>query len=385
MSRTLQELGFHVLALDNNENQTSGASRWSAKEAARKLKGKHRNDSQTLNGIRKGSLTHRTVHVSPRTLEESIADWLSDPPGVQRHDCDGPDGDHPPEPVPVLMVALHACGSLTIDVLRTFLSDRARTPQGKGVEPAWRPHSLIVVGCCYNLMSPPGAPSTYLVINAEHERSISDFPLSKRLRDLDPTPKLTIAAFHLAAQVPSQWLKDEGSLRGAELALRKVVYRALLHPLLQVVGTQSNTMADHAILSERPIQPGLGETLGNRRLGKLNDRAYQDWPTFLDSATTKLGIALVAITTPLPDWFTHEAARLKMESALLVLQTLRCILGLLIETLILLDRLDWIKQELAEMNDCGQEVEMVNLFDQATGSGRNVALVIKPATKKFIS
>lgn len=222
---------------------------------------------------------------------------------------------------------------------------------------------------------------TYVAINAEHERpEITDFPLSKPLRDLHPIPKLTTAALHLAAQVPSQWLKDEDAIRGAELALRKVVYRALLQPVLQVAAAQSNATADPGTLPERAVQPGLGETLGNRRLGKLNDKVYQDWPTFLECATDKLGIDLAAVSTSLPDWFTHEAARLKTESALFVLQTLRCILGPLIETLILLDRHDWIKDQLAEMNDRGQEVEVdiVNLFDQATGSGRNIALVIKP-------
>lgn len=372
-----------MLALDNNENQTSGANRWTTKEAARKLNRKHRSSSHTPNGARKGSLTHRTVHVCPRTLEESIADWLSDPSGIQRHDVPGI--HHSPtrtEPVPVLMVALHACGSLTVDVLRTFLSDRARAPQAKGVGCAWKPHSLVVVGCCYNLMSSSGTPSIYVAINTEHERNFTDFPLSKPLRDLNPIPKLTIAAVHLAAQVPSQWLKDADAIRRAELALRKVVYRALLQPILQVAVARSNVIADHATLSERPIQPGLGETLENRRLGKLNDKAYQDWPTFLERATGRLGIDHEAISASLPDWFTHEAARLKLESALFVLQTLRCILGPLIETLILLDRRDWIKQALTEMNDRGQEVEveMVNLFDQAIGSGRNVALVIKPAT-----
>ena len=207
--------------------------------------------------------------------------------------------------------------------------------------------------------------------------------MSKPLRDLEPIPKLTTSALHLAAQVPSQWLRDEDAIQGAELALRKVVYRALLQPVLQVADARSNMTADPPTLPERPVLPGLGETLGNRRLGKLNDKAYQDWPTFLERATDKLGIDLAAISTSLPDWFTDGATRLKMESALFVLQTLRCLLGPLIETLILLDRRDWIKYELAEMNDCGQvvEVEMVNLFDQATGSGRNVALVIKPATE----
>ncbi|KAH0832235.1 hypothetical protein J3R83DRAFT_13209 [Lanmaoa asiatica] len=395
LSRALQELDFHVLALDNNENQTSGAKRWKTKEAVRKLKREHRTKPEGVRkptknlpshsrvesteqenaahhsvpqnqiGAPKGSLTHRTVHVCPRTLAESIADWLIDPPGIQRRD--DPNIHHSltrPEPVPVMLVALHACGSLTVDVLRTFLSDRARASQETEVERAWRPHSLVVVGCCYNLMSP------------------SDFPLSKPLRDLDPVPKLTNAAVHLAAQVPSQWLKSEDTTHGAELALRKVVYRALLQPLLHAAAVRSNVLGDHATLSGfRPIQPGLGETLENRRLGKLNNKAYQDWPTFLECATNKLGIDRAAISPSLPDWFTQEAARLKIESALFVLQTLRCILGPAIETLILLDRRDWIQHELAGMDDCGQEVEveMVNLFDQATGSGRNVALVIKRA------
>lgn len=211
---------------------------------------------------------------------------------------------------------------------------------------------------------------------------IADFPLSKPLRDLDPVPKLTIAATHLAAQVPSQWLKSEGAIRSAELALRKVVYRALLQPVLHAAAAHLKALGDRAMLSERPVQSSVGETLENRKLGKLNDKAYQDWPTFLECATNKLGIDRAAISASLPDWLTHEAARLRMESALFVLQTLRCILGPLIETLILLDRRDWIQHELAEMNDRGQEVEveLINLFDQATGSGRNVALAIKPAT-----
>ncbi|KAG6372805.1 hypothetical protein JVT61DRAFT_7212 [Boletus reticuloceps] len=384
LSRALQELDFHVLALDNNESQTLGANQWTTKEAARKVKRRHRGDSQTPDEVRKGSLTHQTVHVFPRRLEDSVANWLSEHPDIRRNG--EPDLHHPPtrpEPVPVLMVALHACGSLTVDVLRTFLlGRRPRTPQATDENRAWRPHSLVVVGCCYNLMSPSGTPSAHVIINAGHERpNVTDFPLSKPLRDLDPVPKLTIAAVHLAAQVPSQWLKDAATVQSAALALRKVVYRALLQPVLQAAAAQPNSIADHAIHSERPIQSGLGESPENRRLGKLNDRAYQDWPTFLERATDKLGINLVELITPLPAWFTHEAARLKMESALFVLQTLRCILGPLIETLILLDRRDWIKDELAEMSG-GQEVEveMVNLFDQATGSGRNVALVMKPAT-----
>jgi len=50
--------------------------------------------------------------------------------------------------------------------------------------------------------------------------------------------------------------------------------------------------------------------------------------------------------------------------------------------MILLDRLLWIREELADMTGgVGSEmdVQLVNLFDQATGSGRNVGIVVKPS------
>lgn len=56
-------------------------------------------------------------------------------------------------------------------------------------------------------------------------------------------------------------------------------------------------------------------------------------------------------------------------------------MGPLIETLILLDRHEWIREELDESGESQpntMDVDLINLFDQATGSGRNVAIVIKP-------
>ncbi|KIK95803.1 hypothetical protein PAXRUDRAFT_354511 [Paxillus rubicundulus Ve08.2h10] len=401
LSRALQDLGFHVLALDNNENQTSGADRWKTKEVARKLKhqcyknfrgvdeplgesdvsrdkstdSEHKahlqdSDVKSLDGEWKGSLTHRTVHINARTLGKSVTDWLlAESPEIKNRDDNRSIGASPnrPEHVPVMFVALHACGSLTVDVLRTFLSFHHRTSSVSNVvETEWQPHSLVVVGCCYNLMSP------------------SDFPLSKALREVNPTPRLPIAALHLAAQVPSQWLKNQPATQNAELAIRKVVYRALLQPVLHAAAQpRSNVTTHNTSQSEQdrpPIQPGLGETPENRRLGKLNNEAYKDWSTFLERATSRMGIDIAAISQSLPNWFFDEGSRMKMEEGLSVLQTLRCILGPLIESLIILDRYEWIRHELAEMNGGGQkmDVEIVNLFDQATGSGRNVALVIKP-------
>jgi len=69
-----------------------------------------------------------------------------------------------------------------------------------------------------------------------------------------------------------------------------------------------------------------------------------------------------------------------LERRLEVLHVLRCLLGPVVESLIVLDRLAWVREALSEMSGgTHMQVEAVNLFDQATGSGRNIAIVIAPA------
>ncbi|KAG1749349.1 methyltransferase domain-containing protein [Suillus lakei] len=403
LSRALQNLGLHVLALDSNEIQTSGAERWKVKEAARRQKqlkrGKdaqsvpdsnhHCNDplfqlhvptsvpsacTASKNKIhsRMGSLTHQTICINPRTLELSIHDWLLSSEDNQIAGCmigdllvDRTERRTPKEkPVPVMMVALHACGSLTPDVLRAFLSNYRR-PSAPAIC-TWTAQALVVVGCCYNLMAP------------------EDFPLSRSLRERTPVATLPFASRHLAAQIPSQWLRNETSARETSLAIRKVVFRALLQPVLQTIGAREASANHIATSSSHHIEDlrGAGQTPENRRLGKLPDTAYKDWETFLDEATSKTGVRLDQIATQLPVYFHNERRRRHLESALSVLHVLRCIMGPLIESLILLDRQEWIREELTESSESQEsdtvDVDVVNLFDQATGSGRNVAIVIKP-------
>ncbi|KAG2144185.1 uncharacterized protein EDB93DRAFT_550035 [Suillus bovinus] len=405
LSRALQNLGLHVLALDSNEIQTSGAERWKAKEAARRQKqlkrGKgvqalphshhHYNDplfqsnvatsvpsastaSKIIMHSHTGSLTHQTICIDPHTLESSIHDWLSSGEDDQIAGCINMIGDLPVDGterrtaeeklIPVMMVALHACGSLTPDVLRTFLSNYRR-PSAPGVR-IWTAQALIVVGCCYNLMAP------------------EDFPLSRSLRERTPVATLPLASRHLATQIPSQWFRNETSTRETSLAIRKVVFRALLQPVLEIIGAREAS-AIHTVTSPScnvEELRGAGQTPENRRLGKLPDAAYKDWDTFLDRATSKTGVRLDQIAAQLPVYIHDKHRRLQLESALSVLHVLRCIMGPLIESLILLDRHEWIREELSQSSETqdssAMDVRLVNLFDQATGSGRNVAIVIKP-------
>lgn len=161
LSRALQEQGLHVLALDSNEVQTSGANKWKIKDALRRAHEQRRGAFQeghscandTLRSptptdpVGNGSLTHRTVHIQQKSLEVAVSEWLRfGAPGFPSSSQD---------PIPIMFVALHACGSLTVDILRTFL---AHWEKAEDSEPprTWEPHSLVVVGCCYNLISPSG-------------------------------------------------------------------------------------------------------------------------------------------------------------------------------------------------------------------------------------
>lgn len=138
---------------------------------------------------------------------------------------------------------------------------------------------------------------------------------------------------------------------------------------------------------------GTGNTLTHRRLGKINNKAYENWEDFLKVAGEKMGVHLSTTShsillpvnesanlSPLEEsqYQETEKARWKnMESRLEVLHVLRCLLGPLVESMILLDRLIWIREELQVRTDANSiEADLVNLFDQTTGSGRNVAIVI---------
>jgi len=130
----------------------------------------------------------------------------------------------------------------------------------------------------------------------------------------------------------------------------------------------------------------------------LPDSAYADWGTFLAAAGQKLNVDLSAAATDKRD--------LLLERRLEILHVLRCLIGPLVESLIILDRVQWLKEEWAvddleastdddgprdsladaipEKQGGGARVEAINLFDQATGSGRNVAIILVPASQSHL-
>ncbi|KAF9524475.1 methyltransferase domain-containing protein [Crepidotus variabilis] len=361
-----------ILALDADEAQTTGAKKW---------------EDRVLPNV-SPPIFHKTTLITPQNLVAVIDEWIYE--------------DRPahvsPEPSPVILVALHACGSLTTDVVRAYFASKSRSSSHRG----WVASGVVAVGCCYNLMYP------------------NDFPLSTVQKQAQPTIDLPTSAFHLAAQVPSEWLSSisppiPGPL--VELSIKKVVYRALMGRLLeempplevkqnQDTSTTSKSATVPARWTRRPetwtdessndlstasrteqsSTSSTGQTPTLVKLGKLNNQCYASWTTFLEAVERKL---LVKFPDAAFDEQTkgvlqgdlgHESLDRKLE----VLHTLRCLIGPVIESAILRDRVQWIKETLAatqetrEVNETSPEVGLVNLFDQSTGSGRNVAIVVAP-------
>lgn len=135
----------------------------------------------------------------------------------------------------------------------------------------------------------------------------------------------------LAAQTPSEWGNTRKNLEDATLAIRKVAWRALLEGLI----------------SSRHVTGVPGRPT---RLGRLKDSLYEDWSSFLRAAEDKMGVDLI----PSKSIHIDDGRDDLMERRFQVFHTIRCILGPVVESFILLDRQEWLRKELfvSEPNFC---------------------------------
>ena len=252
----------------------------------------------------------------------------------------------------------------------------------------------------------------------------SDFPpLARKHLDHPTLLNLPVSAYHLAAQIPGQWIIPNSNpptpLPSVALAVRKVAWRALLEKALQnaiwlpdipATAEENHKSATVPARWPRPSDdkgkelsafsqstPGVkdqnssvGISPSRRRLGKLRDAAYTNWNSFLHIAEQRMQVKF-----PLDEFDPDEpecaavgaqsrkTERETLQRSLEVLHVLRCLVGPVVESTILRDRMEWVRQELGTVVVPGPNststkprVELVNLFNQATGSGRNVAIVV---------
>ncbi|KAH9924602.1 uncharacterized protein BXZ73DRAFT_91201 [Epithele typhae] len=298
------QLGLNVLALDSSETQTRGAARMDTLKSVRRAQNKlhaplfedgsappaHLPDN---NQSPRGSLTYVTAKIDTPSLLSSIDAWLDD----RRESTTV-------VKTPVLFTALHACGSLTPDILRAFV---AAYKDSRAAD--WRPCAAVVVGCCYNMLRSP-------------DLLVSELSCHFTL------PELLPSHLQLAAQVPSEWLRSDASMQDASEAIKK--------------------------LRKLSVSPQVQGTLSAVKLGKLPSAAYQTWDGYMDFVYCKLGQS-------------------ELYQQIAVFHVMRCILGPVVETLLLMDRLIWMRKQLLGFN-C--EAELMNVFNQAMSSGRNIAMLL---------
>lgn len=294
-------LSFNILALDADDHQTEGAVKrqeqlksWQNKVFSGKKSG--RKDADTVpsedldlnnsTGVAastaqdaarsSGCITRATVFVDQITLPEAIKQWT-----------DGTPAHHT---IPVLMTGLHACGSLTPAVLRSFVSLYHQQKATEEKERSWRCAGLALVGCCYNRIREIGRGESYFglagikglrEVVTYDESSCLDIPMSRAMREHALHPNLHIESLHLhlAAQVTYSWLDDPVTF---QLGMRKIVFRARVERLFC------------AQYGGEMFKSGV-------QVGRFNDAAYSSWEEYLRRAAGRLKM-------PVEDLFARAAA-----------------------------------------------------------------------------
>ncbi|KIK68222.1 hypothetical protein GYMLUDRAFT_35604 [Collybiopsis luxurians FD-317 M1] len=505
-----------VLALDGDEVIVE-------REKTKKSKLKGRKEiGQSYEGPK---VTHKVGRItSAQGLVDAVDEWMNEVSAQSELREPEPTADQ----AQVVLVSLHGCGSLSLDVLRAFTQGCQRVRNGNnGPTNRWSFIASVTVPCCYNLLreadafplspshpepspSPFGSHSDHILPCTSNPTSSHPSLHSNPSSSSNPsnpfhlpTP-LPPSAYHLAAQVPNMWIVpqyESGDSSGssldeylitpsASLAVRKVVWRALLECVLVVSqrGSISGEVSSYSspastpagvVGSTRSGRPGFippmdantyfannndnnknnladdevaecsrtGQLAGSElgaigRLGRLPSRAYDSWDGFLEIAAKRMGLDLSVrsvstlaesadrIQTSNSQHQTHtqshfqgrgqgqghgnehasllveEPFRSKLERALGILHVLRCILGPLIESALLTDRLEWTRGELGRCDESNEDgsvvrddveysVSLVPLFSQTgvsesgvggtlrnekgSGSARNMAVVVVPA------
>ncbi|KAH7103286.1 methyltransferase domain-containing protein [Auriculariales sp. MPI-PUGE-AT-0066] len=336
---------LHLLALDSSEIQTNGAKEQEAKAEKRRSKKKKessvQDDLPAAEPSQPGSLSHVLLRVNPQSLDQAITEWTGASQPSSNEDNTAPANA-------VHLVALHACGGLTPNILRQVVTQCRRATDDPSL---WLPTGMSAVGCCYHLID-----------------QTSDFPMSQQVQSLNERYSLQLIAqhLHLAAQCPLHWRSTTEAWANTQMAVKKIIYRALL-VRLSPPESESQPSEDGESAEKAP------------RLGRLHDNVYSSWSAFLDVAAPKMGIERESVRTVVgpeegigetndPGELTAQARRLE------VLHILRCALGPIVESLILIDRYLYLLENLPSEE---WQVDLINLFDQSTGSARNVCLAAR--------
>ncbi|KAG8815926.1 hypothetical protein FRC17_000535 [Serendipita sp. 399] len=341
---------FHVLAVDSDDSQTAGSiSRrdWLGECGQTSDNVPSGDQSNNIEGggiavpASTGSLAHRTAHVGDSdSLFKILDQWVYD-----RRQSESSGGDGFPLSHEVSS-AISAVGSLSLETQHFHLATQS--------------------------------PLTWDITSSVDRGPVgSSFAVDRRIAVLSP----------------------------AALAIRKVTYRALLAKRLPFSlrvenASRSTTGPDDSSnitkISEefRTVSNLRDVDWRSKRIGRLANSAYVDFPAFLRNARAKLKLDAEEDATGLESGCDLHSDLSGDERELCrvleVFHVLRCFLGPIIESLVALDRYWFLRETVGplvgtESNqgitpsgavEVGDSmIQLVNLFDQSTGSLRNMALV----------
>ncbi|SCV68249.1 BQ2448_370 [Microbotryum intermedium] len=332
---TLPPLSLDVLAVDWSPQQISGSEYLEtlakARSAPKEVEAQSSDDAPEHTVVpSKGTLTHLTSSLDAPSIAQLYAAPQAAGIAEQARDVE-----------PAMLITLHGCGDLTISAL-------------KGLFLAPRPlPTAILVGCCYNLQSPSSFPLSDFVA-----RALATTPVGTETKE-----PMTRAHLRISPQSPGLWYLTLTNSQELKESIVKLGYRARLEAELAAQGLGSE---------------------GQRRVGRVSKS--QDYDDYRLKALSKYGVTEVPRLRFGSDEVDEEREWTETLYKLQVFWTLRCHLGPVLETLLVLDRFAFLVERLREVE--GEEgegsklkrsvvLELRNLFDQRSGSVRNMALVLR--------
>lgn len=203
--------------------------------------------------------------------------------------------------------------------------------------------------------------------------------------------------FMLGTQTPLHWVSSEAEWQRAKKAMKKVAMRARLEAELSNAGVAS-LPEDEGGAQEQDGVVGDGKR-DKGRIGRLRDSAYTSFEVFRSKALERLlpnfptstevprlplGMPscfgfVPGTSTILTEQVVEDMVWSFLEFQMSFFWTIRAQMGPVIESLIVLDRFCFLVEELDDegRRDLSLSVELRNLFNQSTGSLRNLALVVR--------
>lgn len=284
--------------------------------------------------------------------------------------------DQIPEDAQLMVVSLHSCGNLLHHGVRSLILN----PSVK---------AIVMVGCCYNLVTERLGPPTYKLSNMrssslrlDQTSSACDpdgFPMSDKLAQFkhhnDKGVRFNITARMMAVQAPYNWTS-----RDCESFFTRHFYRALLQRIFLdrgVVGPPTHVQQEENNTATSPRGwTGEGEPI---LIGSLRKSCYDSFTAYVRGALAKLSesntknshhrIANCMSDLTDDEISKYETAYQARKKELSIIWSLMAFSAGVVESIIVADRWLFLKEQ-EDVADCW--VEAVFEYKQ---SPRNLVVV----------